>query len=152
MGWLVNGLEKRKAKIVATAMPYLEAGETFGVAAIVQTEKQQAQTLSGKTPWTQFLLVATDRSLHLFGISPIKNEVTQHMDRIPIATAQVAMAGDSIVVGPAYLAPLTVEPRLPEVAAWVQQRQAPAAAAAPPPPPPPPPAAVHQGFVPPPHP
>jgi hypothetical protein len=146
MGFLVNGLEKRKAKIVATAMPHLEPGETFVVAAIVQSEKQENRMAwHGSTPWVQFLLLATDRNLHLFGISPLKNEVTAHLDRIPLATAQVRLDRDHLLVGPARLAPLTVEPRLPEIAAWVQRHQAMVAPPPAPSPPPPP-----HGFAPPP--
>lgn len=146
MGFAVNALEKRKAKLVASAGPYLPPDEIVGVCVIVQTYKQQAQAMMGATPWVQMLLMATDRNVHLFALSPLKNEVTAHLDTIPIATAGVAMDHGSVKVGPAYLAPIgPAEKRVPEFVAWVQQRQAPAAA-----PPPPAPAAQPQAVAPPP--
>src|SRR5215213_9996183 len=102
--------DKRKAKIGASAAPFLDDGEVAGVTAICQSEKQAMQVMFGKTPYEQYLAAATDENFYVFPISPMKNEVFG--DRVqtrPIASLDARMDGRRAVIGEFHLAPLRVD-------------------------------------------
>jgi hypothetical protein len=123
MGLFGNMYDKRKAKIDASAQPFLGNGEVAGVTAICQSEKQAMQAVFGKNPYEQYLVAATDVSLYVFPISPIKNEVFG--DRVqtrPIGPLEARMDGKRGVIGEFRLAPLRVDEEIRDLVAFVQQR------------------------------
>jgi|AntDryMetagUQ889_1029465.scaffolds.fasta_scaffold02612_5 hypothetical protein len=126
MGLISNLFDKRKAKVVASAAPFLDAGEVPGATAICQSETQATQAaLFGKTPWNQFLATATDENLYIFPLHKFKSEViVDGMQTRPLAKLDAQMDGQCAVIGDLRFAPLLAEKKLPDMVAFVQQRSA----------------------------
>jgi hypothetical protein len=132
MGLFGNMYDKRKAKIADSAAPFLGDGEVAGVAAICQTEKQATNVMLGKQPYEQFLATATDESLYLFAISPVKNQVFgDSVLSLPLAGLEARMDGRRAVVGEHRLAPLRVDAEMVELVTFVNERSGLAAPAGP---------------------
>jgi hypothetical protein len=125
MGLFGNMYDKRKAKIDASAQPFLGAGEVAGASAICQPEKQAMRALFGGKHYEQYLVTATDENLYVFPISPIKNEVFgDHVETRPIGPLDAEMDGRRGVIGDFHLAPLRVAQEIEDLVAFVQQHHA----------------------------
>jgi hypothetical protein len=125
MGLFGNMYDKRKAKIAETAQPFLGAGETAGVTAICQSERQAMQAMFGKKGYEQYLATATDENFYVFAISPIKNQVFgESVQTRPIASLDARMDGRRAVIGEFHLAPLRVDAEMEELVAFVQRHNA----------------------------
>jgi hypothetical protein len=125
MGLFGNMYDKRKAKISASAAPFLGNGEVVGPTAICQSEKQAMQAVFGGKAYEQFLATATDQNFYVFPISPVKNEVFgDSVQTRPLAALDAQMDGRRAVIGEFRLAPLRVDQELEDLVAFVQQRSA----------------------------
>jgi hypothetical protein len=123
MGLFGNMYDKRKAKIDASAEPFLGEGEVAGVTAICQSEQQAMRAVFGGKAYEQYLVAATDENLYVFPISPIKNEVFgDRMESRPIGSLDARMDGRRGVIGEFHLAPLRVDEEIEELVTFVQQR------------------------------
>jgi hypothetical protein len=117
--------DKRKQKIAASTAPYLDAGETVGASAIVQTPKDAARAVFGKKSYEQYLATATDEHFYVFAISPIKNEVFgEGFQKLPLANLDARMDKSRAVIGDFTLSPLQPEKQLGALVEFVQQRRA----------------------------
>jgi hypothetical protein len=118
MGLIGRMYDKRKAKIAASAEPFM--GEAAAVSAICQTEKQATKVMLGKQAYEQFLAAATGESLYLFAISPLKNEVFgDSVESMPLAALAAHMDGRRAVIGEYRLAPLRVDAEMVDLVAYV---------------------------------
>jgi hypothetical protein len=123
MGLFGNMYDKRKAKIAASAAPFLGAGEVAGSTAICQSEKQAMAAMFGAKGYEQYLATATDDNFYVFAISPIKNEVFgESVQTRPMAALDARMDGRRAVIGEFRLAPLRVDAEMVELVDFVQQR------------------------------
>lgn len=122
MGLFGNLYDKRKAKLTASAAPFLD-GEAAATSAICQSDRQSMQAAFGKQGYEQFLATATGDSFYVFAISPVKNEVFGDSRQMrPLATLEARMEGRRAVIGEFRLAPLRVDEELEELVAFVQER------------------------------
>src|SRR5215210_1118187 len=113
MGLFDNMYIKRKAKLAASAAPFLGTGEVARTTTICQSEKQARDRVMGKQPYVQLLATATDENFYLFGISPFKNEIyPKSVHTAPLATLDAHMDGGNAIVGELTLAPMRVEKEL----------------------------------------
>jgi hypothetical protein len=126
MGLFGNMYDKRKAKIDASAQPFLGGGEVAGVTAICQSEKQAMEAVFGKKGYEQYLVAATDENLYIFPISPLKNEVFgDRVEARPIGSLEARMDGRRGIIGEFRLAPLRVDAEIQDLVAFVQQHSGP---------------------------
>ena len=128
MGIFAKALQKRKDKLVEHAADQMEPGETVHAVALCQPAAGGGMRLiTGHQSWQQAALMATDRSLYVFPLHPLKGgQVLECALKQPIGTTDLRCEGPHVVVGDYQLVTIPAEKRARDAVAALLQPAVPA--------------------------
>jgi hypothetical protein len=128
MGIFSKAFQKRKDKLAEHASAQMEPGETVHAMAICQPAAGGAMRLiTGSQSWQQAGVMATDRSIYVFPLHPLKGgEVLECVLKQPIADSDLRCEGPHVVVGEYQFVTIASEKKARDAVAALLQPPAPA--------------------------